>query len=151
VAAVVLVAAIVVFWNQGESGSTDAFCKSARSGENPLDVFDRYDPTNVDSARQELQRGVDRLKELERAAPGEIHDDMKVLVDVAQKLIAALAPSDSDKGTATSIPDFTSEFDRVQEASANVVRFATDKCGLVLDTGTTAPVATLPPQTSATG
>src|SRR5688500_10768041 len=97
VAAIGLAVAIVVLWSEGESGSTASFCSSARTGENPLDVFDRYDPTNVDSARVELQRGADRLEELEQAAPGEIHDDMQVLVDVARQLVTALDPATKDK------------------------------------------------------
>jgi hypothetical protein len=140
VAAVILAVAIVVLWDKGESGSTAAFCTSARTGENPLDVFDRYDPTNVDAARDQLQRGVDRLRQLEQAAPGEIEGDMKVLVDVAQQLVTALDPTAKDK----TIPDFTSQFDRVRVASANVTRFAADKCGVQLDTGSSVPQATLP-------
>jgi hypothetical protein len=143
VAAIGLAVAIVLLWSEGKSGSTASFCSSARTGENPLDVFDRYDPTNVDSARDELQRGVDRLRQLEQAAPGEIHDDMKVLVDVAQQLVTALDPAAKDK----EIPDFTSQFDRVAAASGNVIRFAADKCGLQLDTGASTSQITLSPET----
>ena len=143
VAGVVLAVTIVLLWSKGESGSTAAFCNSARTGENPLEVFDRYDPTNVDTARDQLQRGVDRLRQLERAAPGEIHGDMKVLVDVAQQLVTALDPTAKDKTS----PDFTSAFDRVQAASANVTRFAAEQCGVQFETGPTTSQATLPPGT----
>jgi len=144
-AAVGLAVAIALLWSEGKSGSTAAFCESARSGENPLDVFDRYDPTNVDSAREQLERGVDRLKELERAAPGEIDGDMAVLVDVAEKLIAALEPAEEDSGK--TIPDFASEFDRVQAASGDVVRFASEQCGLQFETGASTSVVPPPSQT----
>jgi hypothetical protein len=143
VAAVLLAVAIVVLWDKGESGSAAAFCTSVRTGQNPLDVFDQYDPTNVDAARDQLQRGVDRLHQLEGAAPGEIKGDMKVLVDVAQQLVTALDPSAKDK----TIPDFTSEFDRVRVASANVTRFAADKCAVQLESGASGAPATLPPAT----
>jgi hypothetical protein len=143
VAAVALLIAIVVLWDKGESGSTAAFCTSVRTGENPLDVFDRYDPTNVDVAREQLQRGVDRLRQLEQTAPGEIRDDMKVLVDVAQQLVTALDPSAKDK----TIPDFTAEFDRVRVASGNVTQFASGKCAVQLESATSSAPATLPPGT----
>ncbi|MEY2403328.1 MAG: hypothetical protein QOD38_879 [Acidimicrobiaceae bacterium] len=146
VAAVALLVAIVVLWSKGESGSTSAFCTSVRTGENPLDVFDRYDPTNVVAARGELQRGIERLRQLESAAPGEIRGDMQVLVDVAQQLVAALDPATKDK----TIPDFTSEFDRVRSASANVTRFASDKCAVQLESATSSAPATLPPGTPST-
>jgi hypothetical protein len=143
VAAVVLAVAIVLLWDTGESGSTASFCSSVRTGDNPLDVFDSYDPNNVATAREQLQRGVDRLQELERAAPGELRPHVKVLVDVAQQLVSALEPSAKDK----TIPDFASEFDRVREASANVTRFAADNCGVQLESTSTAGPVTLPPGT----
>jgi hypothetical protein len=143
VATVLLVAAIVLLWDKGEGGSTAAFCTSLQKGENPLDVFDRYDPTNVNGARDQLQRGVERLRQLERAAPGEIRSDVKTLVDVAQQLVTALDPTTKNK----TIPDFTSEFDRVRVASANVTRFAADKCGAQLESGSSASQASLPPGT----
>jgi hypothetical protein len=141
-AVVVLVVAIVLLWNKGGTGSTASFCASLRQGENPLDVFDRYDPTNVDTARTQLQQGVERLKQLQRAAPGEIRDDMGVLVDVAQQLVTSLDPAATDR----TVPDFSSQFDRVQTASATVTGFASSKCGIVLDssstTSTTLPAGT---------
>jgi hypothetical protein len=140
VGAVVLLVAIVLLWSRGEGGSTAAFCTSLRSGENPLDVFDRYDPADVAAARTQLNQGVDRLRQLERAAPGEIHADMKVLVDVAQQLVQALDPSAKNKP----LPDFTPQFDRVRAASGNVTRFASDRCAVPLDASSSAGPATLP-------
>lgn len=140
VGAVALLVAIVVLWSRGESGSTAAFCNSLRAGENPLDVFDRYDPADVASARTQLTKGVDRLRQLERAAPGEIHNEMKVLVDVAQQLVQALDPAAKNKST----PDFTSQFDRVRAASGNVTRFASDQCAVTLDASASAAPVTPP-------
>jgi hypothetical protein len=109
-------------------GSTKGFCDALHAGDNPLDVFDRYDPTNVATARDQLQRGVDRLHELERAAPAEIRDDVQVLADVGSKLVDALDPASG----ARPAPDFSSDFQRVQDASKAVTRFAADRCGVDL-------------------
>ena len=129
VAAIALVVGIVVFWSRDDGGSTSAFCASVRTGENPLDTFARYDPSNADTAQ--LKRGVERLQQLERAAPGEVKSDVKVLVDVAQQLVQALDPAAKDKP----VPDFTAQFDAVRQASGNVTRFAASACGVTLDSG----------------
>ncbi len=132
---VVLLLVIVLLWSKGEEGSTAAFCSSLHAGDNPLDVFDRYDPSDVQSARTELQRGVRRLEQLRDAAPSEIHDDMGVLVDVARQLAAALDPANKDKP----VPDFTSSFDRVAAASDAVTRFASAHCAVDLTSSAPPP------------
>ena len=111
-----------------DHGNTKAFCASLRSGDNPVDVFDRYDPTNVATARQELQQGLDRLQQLERAAPSEVRSQVHVLVGVAQQLVTTLDPSQVGKPP----PDFQSEFQRVRDASAAVTAFASTNCGVDL-------------------
>jgi hypothetical protein len=110
-------------------GSTNAFCESVHGGDNPLDMFDAYDPTNVSAARDQLQRGVDRMKELERAAPSEIRDDLRMLVDVGSKLVVALDPAAGAKPA----PDFTGDFEHVRDASSVVTQFAADHCGVDLE------------------
>jgi hypothetical protein len=139
--AVALLVVIVLLWSRGKSGSTAEFCKAVQTGENPLDVFDQYDPANVGAARAQLQHGVDRLRELQHAAPGEIEGDMKTLADVAQQLTDALDPANRS----TNVPDFSSQFDKVSAASANVVRFTAANCGVQLDSGATTTSALPPP------
>jgi len=125
----------------GGSGSTKAFCEAIHSGDNPLDVFDRYDPTNVATASEQLQRGVERMQELERAAPSEIRGDLGVLVDVGSKLVVALDPATGAKPA----PDFSGDAQRVQDASSAVTRFASDRCGVDLQAPTAqAPAAPAP-------
>ena len=120
------------------AASTKAFCDSVRAGDNPLDVFDRYDRTNVATARDQLQRGVDRMKELQRAAPSEIRNDLGVLIDVGSKLVIALDPAAGAKPA----PDFTGDFQRVQNASTAVTRFTSDRCSVDLES--TAPQTNAP-------
>jgi hypothetical protein len=112
----------------GGGGSTKAFCDSVHTGDNPVDVFARYDPTNVATARDQLQRGVDRMKELERAAPSDIRSDLQVLVDVGAKLVVTLDPAAAAKPA----PAFSADAQRVQNASSAVTRFASESCGIDL-------------------
>jgi hypothetical protein len=72
---------------------------------------------------------------------------MKVLVDVARQLAAALDPA--AKGTTA--PDFRAEFDRVAAASANVTRFTTEQCGVTLDSGSSGAPATAASGRSSSG
>lgn len=132
IAAIVLVVGVVFFVTRDDGGSTGAFCTSVRSGENPLDTFDRYDPGNADTAQ--LNRGVERLQQLERAAPSSIKADMKVLVDVARQLTTALDAAAKHQ----SVPDVSGQVDRARTASANVTRFAAENCGVTLDSGASA-------------
>ena len=112
---------------------------AVRSGENPLDTFDRYDPSNADTAQ--LQRGVERLRQLEKAAPKEIKDDVKVLVDTSEQIVKALDATAKHQP----VTDLTAaQVDQVRAASANVTHFATEQCGVTLDSGSSAPTSTVP-------
>lgn len=141
VAAIALVVGIAVFWSREEGGSTNAFCTSVRSGENPLDAFNRYDPSNADTAQ--LTRGVDRLRQLQRAAPDQIKSDMAVLVDVAQQLVQALDAAARHQA----VPDLSSQSERARAASLEVTQFAAGSCGVTLDSGSAGP----PPTAAASG
>ena len=142
VAAVALIVASVMFWSRDDPGSTASFCASLKAGENPLDTFDRYDPSNADTAQ--LDRGVARLQQLEKAAPKEIQDDVKVLVDTAQQVVKALDAAAKHEP----VTDLSSaQVDQARAASANVTRYATEQCGVTLDSGSAGPESTVPTTT----
>jgi len=142
VAAVALLAGIVVFWSKDEAGSTASFCATLHAGENPLDTFDRYDPSNADTAQ--LQRGVDRLKQLEKAAPSEIKNDVKVLVDTTEQIVKALDAAAKNQP----VTDLSAaQVDQVRASSQNVTRYATEQCGVTLDSGSSPPESTVPTTT----
>jgi len=139
VAAIALTTGVVVFASRDDAGSTASFCASLNAGENPLDTFDRYDPSNADTAQ--LDRGVARLEQLEKAAPNEIKDDVKVLVDTAKQIIKALDAA-AKKQPVTDLS--AAQVDQVRTASENVTRYATEQCGVTLDSGSSAPTSTVP-------
>jgi|GEM_PF-6968502 len=109
-------------------GSTKAFCETLRSGDNPLTLFNHYDPTNVATAHDQLDRATERLRQLHDAAPLEIRDDLQVLVDVADRLVAALDPAAAGQPA----PDFASDAPRIESASGAVTSFASQECGVDL-------------------
>jgi hypothetical protein len=150
--AIVVVLAVVLLGRRGETGSTTKFCDTLRSGDDPLAVFDRYDPSNPDTAGATLQQGADRLRQLERAAPGEVRGSMSTLVRVADELVkvvgAAASTSASTASTTPSTHDFQADFASVEQASATVVSFAQGSCGVSLG-GSTVTAATVPPGTPA--
>jgi hypothetical protein len=145
--AIVVVLTVVLLGRQGETGSTAKFCDTLRSGDDPLAVFDRYDPSNPDAAGVTLRQGADRLRELERAAPGEVKGSMSTLVRVADELVKVVgATASSSASTASTTPsthDFQADFASVEQASATVVSFAQGSCGVSLG-GSTVTAATVP-------
>jgi hypothetical protein len=125
------------------AATTSTFCTTVRAGENPLDVFDRYDPSDVAGAHTTLEQGVNRLKQLEAAAPKELRPSLKTLASVAQELITTLDARAANPSSATT-PAFASQLDEVTQASATVTQFTAERCGVQLDpTATT--VTTAPP------
>jgi hypothetical protein len=127
------------------TATTSSFCTTVRAGENPLDVFDRYDPSDVAGAHATLAKGVNRLKQLEASAPEELRPSLTTLTVVAQELITTLdarVPNPSSAPTT----DFASKLDEVSKASATVTQFAAERCGVLLDpTATTVPSTTPTP------
>lgn len=125
-------------------GSVKAFCRTVRQGENPLVILDRYDPADPAAARVTLQEGVQRLKQMRSSAPrGQVSDSLGTLIAVTEKLSAALEQRASNPSGAQ-VPDFTSEADSVDKASATVTRFASDNCNVQLDTNAPGPAASRP-------
>jgi hypothetical protein len=130
----------------GGGGSTASFCNAVRHGENPVLIFDRYDPTDPAAARATLQQGLDRLKQLESSAPsGEVKTSVGTLTKVAEKLIATLDQRAANPTSATT-PDFRSDFDAAAQASTVVTRFAAEGCDVQLDPN--APTTVAPPANS---
>jgi hypothetical protein len=149
--AIVAVLAVVLIGRGGSGGSAEEFCAVLRSGDDPLAVFDRYDPSDPEAASATLRQGADRLRALERAAPGELDGSMHTLVRVADQLVQVIDAqrSDAEKSDETGTThDFRADFASVEQASATVVAFAQSSCGVSLG-GSTVTAATLPPGTPA--
>jgi hypothetical protein len=149
--AIVAVLAVVLLGRGGGGGSVKEFCAVLRSGDDPLAVFDRYDPSNPDAAGATLREGAERLRALQRAAPGELDGSMQTLVRVADELVKVIDAQRNDAGNSGDTPtthDFQRDFASVEQASATVVSFAQESCAVSLG-GSTVTAATVPPGTPA--
>jgi hypothetical protein len=150
--AILIVGAVVVLGRGGESGSTKEFCSTLQAGEDPLVFFDRYDASDPTAAKATLTQGADRLRQLQRAAPGELKAPMTTLVRVADELVVLVArgPTAGAGGTANTATthDFRDDFAAVEQASGVVVAFAQSSCGVSLGSSTVTG-ATVPPGTPA--
>jgi hypothetical protein len=94
-----------------------------------------------------LTQGADRLRQLQRAAPGELKGPLTTLVRVADELVKVVASTEAQGagGTASTATthDFRDDFAAVEQASSTVVAFAQSSCGVTLG-GTTVTAVTEP-------
>lgn len=135
-------AVIVVAGGCSEGKSVSGYCRAVGAGDNPLDLFARYDATNPAAATAALDAAVARLTQLRNAAPGEVRPSYDVLVQAARSVSGGLGARASDP-TAT-VPDIAADAARINEASAKVVQYTAERCSVTLDpslTTTTAPTA----------
>ena len=147
-AALLVVLVVVVVGRGGDSGSTADFCATLRSGDDPIAVFDRYDPSDPTAAAATLRDGADRLRQLQRAAPGEVKAPMATLVRIADELVKVVTATTAASGAPSTTHDFRDDFASVEQASGTVVSFALSACGVSLG-GSTVTAATVPPGTPA--
>jgi hypothetical protein len=124
-------------------GTTASFCTTVRAGENPLDVFDRYDPSDVSGGHATLQKGISRLKQLEASAPTDVRPSLTTLTIIAQALMTTLDARVPNPFVAPTV-DFASKLEEVSKASATVTQFAAENCGVQLDPTATTVQPTTP-------
>ncbi len=116
-------------------GSTKAFCASMRTGPDPVDVFAAYDPGSGSSAQ--LEAGIQRLRDLAKVAPTEAKAALEDLIVVATDLAGTIDARSSAEPAAPPPTMPAADVDKATNASATVVRIATEKCGIIPGTPTT--------------
>ncbi|MBK9180936.1 MAG: hypothetical protein IPM45_15470 [Acidimicrobiales bacterium] len=106
-------------------GATASFCDQLRG----LQADDALGGDLTDA--QVAEAAVQQLDDLAEAAPAEVRDDVETLRDVI-RLLADTDPSDPDAFAAA----FTAILDpQVQQASDDLAVYASEECGIELDTG----------------
>ena len=93
-------------------------------------MFQGFDPTDRESALDQLRTARVTLGDLHDAAPGEVRDDLQLEIDYVQALIDALEevePGDATE-SALQIQAVTDAHPGVDDAAANLAAFAEEEC-----------------------
>lgn len=111
------------------SGDVDAFCATARqfAVDNPAAVFDRYDPEDPASAATLLRDAAASFDAWAEDAPGDVAASIETIADAAEGL--ALAFEQPTAGGA----GVRDQVEAVEAASARVVTYTREQCGVDLE------------------
>jgi hypothetical protein len=110
-------------------GSADELCGVVAAND-VTTVLRGFDPTDPESAVEQLRDARVTLGDLLDVAPDEVHDDLQVEIDYVQALIEALEPVESGDAaeSALQVQAVTDAHPGVADAAANLAAFADDKC-----------------------
>jgi hypothetical protein len=127
--AVILGALVLASGCREEEGSTEELCDAVAQGDF-AGTFADFDPTDPETALDQLRAARVELGDLHDAAPGEVRDDLQVEIDYVQALIDALEgvePGDAAE-SALQVHAVTDAHPEVDEAAANLAAFAEEEC-----------------------
>ena len=114
----------------GSSGSVADFCAKATAAKNDIKFEDIINPARVDAIASAFDQ-------LAKSAPTEIKSDMNTLNDAIKReranVKAGKSPDDGFSG---------SDNAKLTTASANIEKFAKDKCGLDLNSNSSFSLST---------
>ena len=122
----------------GGGGSTSAFCDTLKKDK---DKFDALSDSSDLNSKQSESAALAAFNDLVKKAPSEIKGDMQKLADglkqletVSSSLESAFSKGDFEKASSieASASNLSSDFEK---ASKNVEKFAKDKCGIDLTSG----------------
>jgi dihydrodipicolinate reductase len=128
VSLVVLAAALVAC--AGDGGDLDAFCAQARDTGQLDEVFDTYDPSDVEGTAAQFAAALEAYESLRSDAPAEVRDDLDVLIDFTTEFRDSLLDGDpSDPGTTTQVGlDLEERFAEVEAATNELEVFVANNC-----------------------
>lgn len=114
-------------------GDVDAFCATAEGFrvDNPAAAFASIDPADPAGTTTALAGAAERLRAWADDAPEEVRDDVRALADAAATLAEAFEPAED--GSVEDDADATVDTEAVEQASARVLAFADEACGVDLD------------------
>ena len=113
-----------------EAGSAEELCAAVGDGRAFTDTFEGFDPTDTDTALEQLRAARVRLGELRDVAPSEVRGDLTVEIDYVQALIEVLEDVDPNDPTAAvgRVQQVTDEHPDVQQAADRLAAWTETTC-----------------------
>jgi hypothetical protein len=114
-----------------DEGSAEELCDAVRGEAGRLDVFEGFDPTDTETALDQLRSARVVLGDLRDAAPAEVRDDLSIEIDYVQALVEGLEGVDGQDAEATVavVQQIADEHPDVAAAQAELTAFAEESCG----------------------
>jgi hypothetical protein len=112
-----------------DEGSAEELC-AAVAEDGVTSTLQGFDPTDPEAALDQLRDARVKLGDLLDVAPDDVHDDLQTEVDYVQALIEVLEqvePGDATE-SALQIQAVTDAHPGVDEAAANLTKFADEEC-----------------------
>jgi hypothetical protein len=128
--ATVLLVASLIGCSSSQSGSAAAFCPLVKDLGRFDTIFDSFDNTDSTRALAQLEQGRSELVKLRDAAPGEIKDDLSVLIDLVDKLIKAVHQVDPKhpETARAAVAKISKDFTKADAANVTLESFRQTNC-----------------------
>jgi hypothetical protein len=125
-----LAIALAAGCSDDEAGSPEELCGALGDGQAFSAAFEGFDPTDTDTALEQLRDARVDLGRLREAAPSEVRGDVTVEIDYVQGLIEALEEAGPSDPTAAvgAVRQVTEEHPDVQQAADRLEAWTESTC-----------------------
>ncbi|CAN5794376.1 hypothetical protein BH24ACT3_BH24ACT3_05260 [soil metagenome] len=115
-------------------GSDEAFCAALPDVPELAAVLDHFERSDPESALRNLDGAVERYRELEAAAPGDIRDEVATVVDLVERIADALGTDPDDPNEAAALlAEIEPDAAEVADAAEGVAAYASSTCGVEIN------------------
>lgn len=128
--AVVLAAGLALAACSDGGDDVEAFCEDAKATGELADVFDTYDPADLERTADQFDQAAIAYEDLLDAAPDEVTDDLEVLAAFATDFrdgVRAADPRDPAGANAVAL-ELEDRFAEVEAATLALEQYVTQEC-----------------------
>jgi len=120
------------------SGSKDEFCAKLPRTTDVLELISGFDTADPNRLEERAEEGIDRFRELERAAPRELRPDVAEVADAAKRILAAVKENPDDPAAVrVDLAGDSQALISAGRSALRVVAYANDECGIDLSATST--------------